>query len=90
MAVSGADGRDLSDKLRAQTIPSAPAETPVVGMIFTGQGSQYPGMGWELYELYPVFSEAINECAEILKPLDIDLMRLLYGDCSADELEKYG
>ncbi|MBN1294825.1 MAG: SDR family NAD(P)-dependent oxidoreductase [Candidatus Latescibacteria bacterium] len=90
LAVTGADGRELAEKLKAQTIPNAPSETPVIGMLFTGQGSQYPGMGKELYDLYPVFSEAIDECAEILKHLDIDLMRLLYGNCSADELENTG
>ena len=47
--------------------------------MFTGQGSQYPGMGAGLYEHEPVFRYHVDECAELLKPhLGCDLRDVIY------------
>ena len=57
----------------------AAATAPPVVFLFSGQGSQYPGMGRELYENEPVFRETLDLCAQyLLKPLGIDLRQALY------------
>ena len=40
-----------------------------IGFLFTGQGSQYPDMGRELFDTEPVFREQLNICAELFAPL---------------------
>ncbi|MDZ8088868.1 MAG: aminotransferase class III-fold pyridoxal phosphate-dependent enzyme [Nostoc sp. DedQUE12b] len=52
---------------------------PAVVFMFPGQGSQYVNMGLNLYNHEPVFQEAVDECAEILKPLlGRDLREIIY------------
>ena len=40
---------------------------PPIAFLFTGQGSQYSGMGKILYQTYPVFRDVVNQCCDFLK-----------------------
>ena len=76
------------DRKRVQTCLQA-SENPHVSFLFPGQGSQYPNMGREIYETERVFREAVDHCAEILRPhLDADLRTLLYPAETASEEAK--
>jgi phthiocerol/phenolphthiocerol synthesis type-I polyketide synthase E len=52
-----------------------------VAFIFSGQGSQYVNMGYEVYRTESLFRETVNQCAAILRPhVDYNLLDIMYPD----------
>src|SRR5690554_2398294 len=87
IAVTGED----KDALRQQLQKLTPADfsAPVmqanrIAVLFTGQGSQYLGMGKVLYDSNKYFRHQIDHCAELLTPtLSRPLTEILWGDAEA-------
>jgi acyl transferase domain-containing protein len=67
--------------------PFMNAEKADVVFMFSGQGSQYPNMGLELYRTESEFQKHVDRCSEILRPqLGLDLRDILYpGEKNTEE-----
>ncbi len=66
------------------TAPGVVGGAPGAGrsaFLFSGQGSQLPGMGRESYASYDVFAEAFDAvCAELDRHLDRPVKEIVFGD----------
>ncbi|MER8868203.1 amino acid adenylation domain-containing protein [Mesorhizobium sp. M0751] len=86
----GSDLVELADQLdqaalNADASGEASSSEHRIVFMFSGQGGQQAGMGWELYEEEPVFRSAIDECAQWLSELaHIDFRPLLYCEGKSD------
>lgn len=87
-ALIGGDRGDLTDGLAALAAGEAPPGV-VVGranpaaktvFVFPGQGSQWPGMGRQLYDRFPAFARAFDEAAaELDTALRAPLKEVMWG-----------
>ena len=92
LAIVTSDRQELADKLAKvsakvetsnvfySTLPSN-HKSPKIAFLFTGQGSQYVNMGYQLYETQSIFRQVIDECAELME-LDLEqpLLSILYPE----------
>ncbi|MGQ4807008.1 6-deoxyerythronolide-B synthase EryA1, modules 1 and 2 [Candidatus Entotheonellaceae bacterium PAL068K] len=60
-------------------------QAPRVAFLFSGQGTQSVDMGRQLYDTQPSFRQAVQRCAEILRPyLEVSLLDVLYPSGARD------
>ncbi|WP_019603603.1 type I polyketide synthase, partial [Teredinibacter turnerae] len=70
--IAAADAKRFEDSIEQLAEP---------GFLFSGQGSQYRGMGKGLYQSQPVFRGVIDECDALFKgTLESSLIDVLWGD----------
>jgi len=75
--------KDLQTRLsKAESLVKLSSSSkPKICFLLTGQGSQYHGMGKELYTSYPAFKFAFDQCFDILKwQHNIDLSSYLWAN----------
>ncbi|MEM9482215.1 MAG: SDR family NAD(P)-dependent oxidoreductase [Cyanobacteria bacterium P01_F01_bin.116] len=80
--------RDVEDALSAFQTPQRTysnvtdnnqGDEATIAFMFTGLGSQYVNMGWDLYQSEVAFREQIDRCCDYLKPLlKLDLRDVTY------------
>ena len=83
LAESGIASPQASRSLAQQGIFMSREDLPALplALVFPGQGSQYAGMGRELYESFPVIREWMDRTAAVA---DFDLLHLLFHDREED------
>ncbi|OBK18877.1 type I polyketide synthase [Mycobacterium asiaticum] len=78
--VIGTDRVELIDRLRALAVGTTGMTSGRTAFVFPGQGSQYLGMGQQLYQRFPAFARTFNEVASALdEHLRLPLRQVIWG-----------
>ncbi|MDR0621518.1 MAG: acyltransferase domain-containing protein [Deltaproteobacteria bacterium] len=75
LALVGSKPSDLT--AIANREPAKTSGVPKIGLLFTGQGAQRPGVGLELSGHYQALKDSLERSAAILAPLGLDLITVL-------------
>ncbi|HNM85766.1 MAG TPA: type I polyketide synthase, partial [Mycobacterium sp.] len=77
---------DLAEnRLRPGVVRGEHTNRPTTAWLFTGQGSQYPGMARELFDAEPVFAETVKRCADAVRDIVArPLLEVLFATDRAD------
>jgi acyl transferase domain-containing protein len=68
------------NRLRPGVVRGEHTNRPTTAWLFTGQGSQYPGMSRELFDAEPVFAETVKRCADAVDDiLSRPLLEVLFA-----------
>ncbi len=95
LAVVAESPMQLREGLRAFTAGEHPEQrgqttvrkSPKIAFLFTGQGSQYVGMGRQLYDTEPQFRKTLDYCDSILRPyFEHSLLDILYASAGNEPL----
>ncbi len=79
----------ISELESIQAIKTQPQQSKIA-WLFTGQGSQYLNMGQELYNSEPIFKEALDKCATIIKPdLARPLLEVLFEQATTGDQQAF-
>ncbi|USQ86166.1 alpha/beta fold hydrolase [Streptomyces phaeoluteigriseus] len=88
LTVTAATREEALDALRA-AVPATPPpsdEPARVAFLLPGGGTQYAGMGAELYRDHGVYRDIVDECARILRPaLGTDVRAALFEEQRPDD-----
>ena len=57
------------NRLGSGAVRGVCGDPPKTAWLFTGQGSQYPGMARELFDTEPVFADTVKQCADAVDGL---------------------
>ena len=89
LALIASNHSQISHALLESTATVERSSDPYVAFMFSGQGTQYHGMGRDLYEFQPAFRRSFDLCAELIRnDIGVDLRNIVYGSQPNPEINQ--